>query len=285
LAKTNTYWTEIQENAIIRYNSTNSQLERSIIYRKHLQAPLQTMCESILFRYFQNNVVYMNRYQIGELLQDTAIKIVAILPKYDTAKKQASGSYGYFSTAVKFHYISYFKEVHKENGINSSIDSLSERDELQLSYEENFFNEELDEAVRELKRKISHYKESDITDVLLAMIYLLTEEKDENRYDPLYIAIWLPRVTGYSIHQLVKILNRCDMKIIGFSSEKVGRKALKYYEENYQVVKEANSSQIVQNWESEAISVWREKKKDFNSAYAQIKYRVEDNRKNLRSFR
>ncbi len=89
------YFSTIQEEAVVRYLKSTSELERNQIYNNYLKFPFEKMTESIINRY----KLYSAKMSYKELFDDTLsflhMKITMFDP--DRGKK----AYSYFGTIIK----------------------------------------------------------------------------------------------------------------------------------------------------------------------------------------
>ena len=89
------YFSTVQEEAVVRYLKSDSELERNQIYNNYLKFPFEKMTESIINRY----KLYSAKMSYKELFDDTLsflhMKITMFDP--DRGKK----AYSYFGTIIK----------------------------------------------------------------------------------------------------------------------------------------------------------------------------------------
>jgi len=96
---TTTYFGPEQEQAVIDYVASDSQLERNIIYNKHLREPLNKMVEYIIKRY----KLYREGISFEELHADALGNLILKADKFDGTKN--TKAYSYYGTIIKRYLI------------------------------------------------------------------------------------------------------------------------------------------------------------------------------------
>lgn len=90
-----TYFSEIQEDAVIRYLNAKSESEKNEIYNEHLKFALEKMTESIINRY----KLYSAKMSYKELFDDTLSFLHMKIHMFDTSRGKKS--FSYFGTIIK----------------------------------------------------------------------------------------------------------------------------------------------------------------------------------------
>ncbi len=125
-----TYFGEEQEQAVIRYLTSNSESEKNEIFNEYLKTPLDIMVESIIRTY----KLYRKDIEFEELHSDTMSFLITKIDKFDTEKNYKA--YSYFGTICK-HYLmgSILKDV-KETNRSIPYEDIQQHleDDIQLSY-------------------------------------------------------------------------------------------------------------------------------------------------------
>lgn len=89
------YFSQIQEDAIVRFLLSDSELERNKIYNDYLKFPLEKMTESIINRY----KLYSGKMSYGELFDDTISFLHTKIYMFDPTRGKKA--YSYFGTIIK----------------------------------------------------------------------------------------------------------------------------------------------------------------------------------------
>ena len=91
--KKNHYFTQVHEDAIIRYTATNCIQERTHLYVTYIQPALGEMVDKIVFTY-----KFTNLPNIDYLRDECKIWLMTILDKYNPSK--SSKAFSYFSAGL-----------------------------------------------------------------------------------------------------------------------------------------------------------------------------------------
>lgn len=90
-----TYFSDIQENAVVSFLESSDENERNEIYNEYLKFPLEKMTESIINRY----KLYSGKMSYKELFDDTLSFLHTKIYMFDPKRKKKS--YSYFGTIIK----------------------------------------------------------------------------------------------------------------------------------------------------------------------------------------
>ena len=105
--KKNYYFTQVHEDAIIRYSNTNCIKERTELYVNFIQPAFNEMVDKIVFTY-----KFTNLPNIEYLRDECKIWLMTILDKYDPSK--GSKAFSYFSVITKNWFIHKVKKQQKQ---------------------------------------------------------------------------------------------------------------------------------------------------------------------------
>lgn len=124
------YFGDKEEEAVVRFLNTESEVERNKIFNEYLYPPLVTMVESIIRRY----KLYRKNIDFDEILNDSLSFIMLKFNKYDN--NQNTKAYSYFGTICKNYLMgSILKETKDVNKTISYEDISSDiEDNADLSY-------------------------------------------------------------------------------------------------------------------------------------------------------
>ena len=146
--KKNHYFTQIHEDAIVRYTVTNCSRERTELYVKWIGPAFNEMVDKIVFTY-----KFTNLPNIDSLRDECKIWLMTILDKYDQSK--GSKAFSYFSVITKNWFIHKVKKQQRKNTTEINYDNLSKHYEEEfLSTDESYLSERERDEFWELFWKI-----------------------------------------------------------------------------------------------------------------------------------
>ena len=90
----NHYFTQVHEDAIVRYAKTNCKKERTELYVSYIQPAFNEMVDKIVYTY-----KFTNLSNIDYLRDECKIWLMTILDKFDPSK--GSKAFSYFSVITK----------------------------------------------------------------------------------------------------------------------------------------------------------------------------------------
>ncbi len=214
----NYYFTQVHEDAIIRYAKTNCKRERTELYVKFIQPAFNEMVDKIVFTY-----KFTNLPNCDYLRDECKIWLMTILDKYDPAK--GSKAFSYFSVITKNWFIHKVKRQQKQNRREVDYDNISK------AYEEEFLstnqsyvsNREEDEFWQLFYKELSSWdtssmKENDLK-VYKAIIILFESKDDIEIFNKKAIYLYLREITGLNTKQIVNSLKKFKKKYYYFRGE------------------------------------------------------------------
>lgn len=124
------YFGEDQEQAVVRYLESESEIERNKIFNEYLREPLIIMVESIIRRY----KLYRKDLEFEEIHNDTMSFLITKISKFDHTKNHKA--YSYFGTICKNYLMGAIQKDTKEQNRSVSYDDISSsiEDRADLSY-------------------------------------------------------------------------------------------------------------------------------------------------------
>ena len=124
------YFGEEQEQAVIRYLTSESEYEKNKIFNEYLREPLIIMVESIIRRY----KLYRKDLEFQEIHDDTMSFLITKINKFDHTKNHKA--YSYFGTICKNYLMGAIQKDTKEQNRQVSYDDISSsiEDNVELSY-------------------------------------------------------------------------------------------------------------------------------------------------------
>ena len=219
---TTTYFGPEQEQAVIDYVASDSQVERNIIYNKHLREPLNKMVEYIIKRY----KLYREGISFEELHADALGNLILKADKFDGTKN--TKAYSYYGTIIKRYLIGRLIDDDKTKIKFDSWDnvktSLEQTDDYQ--YEIDPPDIDLDKFIEGLiegikteinlsktgeKRKLTDVEEK-LGDTLITMLTeretILKALSEGNKYNKIAILEIMRNISGLSTKDIRHSMKR-----------------------------------------------------------------------------
>jgi len=219
---TTTYFGPEQEQAVIDYVASDSQVERNIIYNKHLREPLNKMVEYIIKRY----KLYREGISFEELHADALGNLILKADKFDGTKN--TKAYSYYGTIIKRYLIGRLIDDDKTKIKFDSWDnvktSLEQTDDYQ--YEIDPPDIDLDKFIEGLiegikteinlsktgeKRKLTDVEEK-LGDTLITMLTeretILKTLSEGNKYNKIAILEIMRNISGLSTKDIRHSMKR-----------------------------------------------------------------------------
>lgn len=214
----NHYFTQVHEDAIVKYSNTEDRELRTKLYIEYIQPALDQMVDKIIYTY-----KFTTLPNIDYLKDDCKIWLTTILNKYDPSK--GSKAFSYFSVVTKNWFIHQVKKTQKRNRIEVFMeDILCQFDEKLISQEPTY------EQVRtEQEFWTSLYGEIDTWDsfmlrenekrVLMAVRILLDSADHIEIFNKKAIYLYLREITGLNTKQVVNNLNKLRKRYRAFKDK------------------------------------------------------------------
>jgi hypothetical protein len=129
------YFGEEQEQAVVRYLESESEIEKNKIFNEYLREPLIIMVESIIRRY----KLYRKDFDFNEVHTDTMSFLMTKISKFDHTKN--TKAYSYFGTICKNYLMGAIQKDTKETNRSVSYDDISS--DLEESLEHSYIIDEV----------------------------------------------------------------------------------------------------------------------------------------------
>ena len=214
----NYYFTQIHEDAIVRYAQTNCIRERTELYVKWIRPAFNEMVDKIVFTY-----KFTNLPNCDVLRDECKIWLMTILDKYDPNK--GSKAFSYFSVITKNWFIHKVKRQQKRNKREINYDNLPKKfEEEYLSSDESYLStreeqEFWDSFYGELKSwNTIQMKENDLR-VYKAINVLFESRDDIEIFNKKAIYLYLREITGLNTKQIVNSLKKFRKRYTLFRDE------------------------------------------------------------------
>lgn len=166
------YFGEDQEQAVVRYLQSESEVERNKIFNEYLKDPLITMVESIIRRY----KLYRKDLEFQEIHDDTMSFLLTKINKFDHTKNHKA--YSYFGTICKNYLMGAIQKDTKEQNRNVSYNDISSslEDNYELSYTIDDYVFDYRDVIVKLILQLEEFIEGeDLTDNEKKLGYALLE--------------------------------------------------------------------------------------------------------------
>jgi len=203
----NHYFTQVHEDAIVKYASSNDRDLRSKLYIEYIQPAFDQMVDKIIYTYR-----FTSLPNIDYLKDDCKVWLTTILNKYDPNK--GSKAFSYFSVVTKNWFIHKVKRTQKRNRTEIFMeDILNELDEDLVSelptYEEKRTDSEFWLSLNgEINRCDSFMINENEKKVLMAVRILLDSADEIEIFNKKAIYLYLREITGLNTKQVVNNLNK-----------------------------------------------------------------------------
>ena len=185
--KSNHYFTQDTEDAIVAYARTEDVGVRTKLYVEHIQPAFNELVDKIVYTY-----KYTSLQNINPLKEDCKIWLTTILDKYNPDR--GTKAFSYFSVVTKNWFTHKAKKQAKQNYV--SFEDDREDREFWL-----FLLKEID-SWKDLNLKENERK------VLNAVEILLTSIEDIDIFNKKAIYLYMREITGLNTKQIVSNLNR-----------------------------------------------------------------------------
>ena len=198
----NHYFTQVHEDAIVRYSQTKCNRERTELYSQWIRPAFDEMVDKIVFTY-----KFTNLPNIDSLRDECKIWLMTILDKYDQSK--GSKAFSYFSVITKNWFIHKVKRQQKRNRREVDYDNIAKRHEEEfLSTNESYISErEEREFWESFYQELKSWDESTMKDNDLRVyqaINILFESREEIEiFNKKAIYLYLREITGLNTKQIV----------------------------------------------------------------------------------
>lgn len=206
-SKKNHYFTQVHEDAIVKYASTTDYELRSKLYEEYIQPAFEQMVDKIIYTYR-----FTTLPNIDYLRADCKVWLTTILNKYDPNK--GSKAFSYFSVVTKNWFIHKIKRTKKRLRTEVFMeDILNELDEDLISDEPTYYEKRSEiEFWRSLNTEIDTWDSFMIKEnekkVLMAVRILLDSAEQIEIFNKKAIYLYLRELTGLNTKQVVNNLNK-----------------------------------------------------------------------------
>lgn len=217
-SKKNHYFTQVHEDAIVKYASTEDRELRSKLYEEYIQPAFDDMVDKIIYTYR-----FTTLPNIDYLRADCKVWLTTILNKYDPNK--GSKAFSYFSVVTKNWFIHKVKRTKKRLQTEVFMeDVLNELDENLVSEDPSYFDKRSEmEFWMSLNSEIDTWDSFMIKEnekkVLMAVRILLDSADQIEIFNKKAIYLYLREITGLNTKQVVNNLNKLRKRYRTFKTK------------------------------------------------------------------
>ena len=217
-SKKNHYFTQVHEDAIVKYALTDDRELRSKLYEEYIQPAFDDMVDKIIYTYR-----FTTLPNIDYLRADCKVWLTTILNKYDPNK--GSKAFSYFSVVTKNWFIHKVKRTKKRLQTEVFMeDVLNEVDENLVSDEPSYYDKRSEvEFWMSLNNEIDTWDSFMIKEnekkVLLAVRILLDSADQIEIFNKKAIYLYLRELTGLNTKQVVNNLNKLRKRYRTFKTK------------------------------------------------------------------
>ena len=217
-SKKNHYFTQVHEDAIVKYANTEDRELRSKLYEEYIQPAFDDMVDKIIYTYR-----FTTLPNIDYLRADCKVWLTTILNKYDPNK--GSKAFSYFSVVTKNWFIHKVKRTKKR--LQTEIfmeDVLNEVDENLISDEPSYYDKRSEvEFWMSLNSEIDTWDSFMVKEnekkVLMAVRILLDSAEQIEIFNKKAIYLYLRELTGLNTKQVVNNLNKLRKRYRTFKAK------------------------------------------------------------------
>lgn len=209
--KSNYYFTQVHEDAIIKYALSTDRAIRTKLYIEFIQPAFDEMVDKIIFTYKFNTLP-----NIDSLREECKIWLTTILDKYDTTK--GSKAFSYYSVITKNWFIQNVKKTNKEKKREVSIEDaeIEIDEEIESSPNDYESTREDSEFWSHLMREISEWEKMDLREnerkVLNSIIHIFNNIDNIEIFNKKAIYLYIRELTGLNTKQVVSGLTGIKTK-------------------------------------------------------------------------
>ena len=205
--KSNHYFTQDTEDAIVAYARTEDIGVRTKLYVEHIQPAFNELVDKIVYTY-----KYTSLQNINPLKEDCKIWLTTILDKYNPDR--GTKAFSYFSVVTKNWFTHKAKKQAKQNKREIHYDSMIREVEAVTSQNHVSFEDSREDAEfwMFLLKEIDSLKDLNLKEnerkVLNAVEILLTSIEEIDIFNKKAIYLYMREITGLNTKQIVSNLNR-----------------------------------------------------------------------------
>jgi hypothetical protein len=210
--KSNDYFTEDTQAAILKYRASNNQDERDRLYREEIHYAFYKLSENIIhtFKFY-----YLDSESIEDLKYELISFMLEKLKLYDESKGKA---YSYFGTIIKRYLIVYNKknyknkvgrvEVDEIHNDNKTVDSLvyeEFKEELDIDSSINAFVSRLDRDMFDIFQNENDLK------VAVCILEMFRKREELDLFNKKLIYIYIKEMVDVPTNSITRVIKRLKL--------------------------------------------------------------------------
>tara|TARA_R110002074_G_scaffold127231_4_gene266108 strand:+ start:11130 stop:11843 length:714 start_codon:yes stop_codon:yes gene_type:complete len=205
------YFTQVHEDAIVRFVESDDPKERTELYVKYIQPAFDEMVDKIVFTY-----KFTTLPNIDDLRDECKIWLTTILHKYDQSK--GSKAFSYFSVVTKNWFIHQVKKNSKQRQREVEFETMASEAKLKYmaTYNDYHSVRENQEFWSSLNEEIDSWDLPSLKPnekkVLEAIRILLSSSDNIEIFNKKAIYLYIREITGLNTKQIVNNLNKMRVK-------------------------------------------------------------------------
>ena len=217
--KSKVYFGKDVQDAIVRYNLSEDDNERNVIYRDEIHRAFDKLAENIIntFKFMYFDVPF----------KDVKAEVVAFMVmnihKYDHTK--GSKAFSYFSVVAKNYLILHNNNNYKKLKTHDDLDSANVKESLYHKSDNGHMEDLIKEVIRYFEHNIhSLFKKRKDIEIAYAIIELLNKRDDIENFNKKSLYILIREMADVDTTHITKVMNvfRTHYKKILIEFDKYG---------------------------------------------------------------
>jgi len=216
--KSNKYFTQVHEDAILEYIGCPSAAKRNIVYRDIIRPAFVEMINKIVFTY-----KFTNLPNVDSLKDECEIHLITILCNFDVSK--GSKAFSYFSVITKNWFIAKVKKTSIQVKRESQFDEISKHLQLDHLAVYNTYDDERiqREFMEHLWKEIHRWDKQNLKEnerkVLEAIKILLSDPDAIEIFNKKAIYLYIREITNLNTKQVLNNLNKFRLEYSNFKKK------------------------------------------------------------------
>ena len=216
--KSNNYFTQVHEQAILDYISCGEHTMRNILYRDTIRPAFVEMINKIVFTY-----KFTNLPNVDSLKEECEIHLITILSNFD--KSRGSKAFSYFSVITKNWFIAKVKKTAIQLKREAAFDDISKHAEMEHLAIHNMYDEEREweEFMQHLWGEIERWDKQNLKEnerkVLEAIKILLSDPDAIEIFNKKAIYLYIREITNLNTKQVLNNLNKFRLEYANFKKK------------------------------------------------------------------
>ena len=216
--KKNNYFTQVHEDAILKYISSKSNKEKNELYSKTIRPAFNEMINKIVFTYKFGSLP-----NIESLKEECEIHLITILSNFDESK--GSKAFSYFSVVTKNWFIARVKKNATQLKREAGYDEISKHAEAEYLSIHNDYHEVRNkkEFMKGFLGEIDRWDRQNLKEndrkVLEAIKILFSESNNIEIFNKKAIYLYIREMTNLNTKQILNNLKKFRMEYADFKKK------------------------------------------------------------------